>query len=145
MGITFAPTTTGELAANVVATMSDGSTATVALRGIGAPEPTLSVWPGVATNGQVITVFGSGFSAGASVDFDWNSGQVQSIVAVDGLGGFTETLLILPNTASGLADITVAGQENMFGDVSTTVLVSDSSSRSNTAVLGGTSGGVLGR
>ncbi len=136
VGITFGPTTTGELTANVVATMSDATTATVALRGVGAPEPTMSVQPGVASNGQVITVFGSGFPAGASVDFDWNRGQVRSAILIDDVGGFSKTVIVLPNTASGPADIAVAGQVDLFGDVTATVLVSDSSSRGNTAVLG---------
>jgi hypothetical protein len=54
-------------------------------------------------------------------------------------------LIVLPNTPNGAANIAVAGQVDLFGDVSTTVLVSGSSSRSNTAALGGISGGVLGR
>ena len=140
MGITFAPTVTGELTASVTATFSDGATATAALRGIGAPEPTVSVEPGVASNGQVVAVFGSGFPAGASIDLDWHDGQVRSTILVDDIGGFTETLVILPNTASGPAQLHVAGQVDLFGDVSTTVLVADSSSRGNTAVFGGSLG-----
>jgi hypothetical protein len=144
--LTFAPTVTGELTANVVATFSDGTTTTAALRGVGAPEPTVSVQPGVASSGQVVTIFGSGFPAGASIDLDWHDGQVRSVVVIDDLGGFAEPLVILPNTTSGPAEVFIAGQVDLFGDVTTTVLVSGSSSRGNTAVLGGgIAGGAFGR
>ena len=144
--IVFAPTETGERTATVVATLSDGSTATIALRGIGAPEPVIDVVPGVAANNQVVAVVGSGFPAGATIELDWHDGLVTRAVVTSDIGGFTQSLVVLPNTPSGPVDITVAGQTDLFGDIATTMLVADASSRSNTAVLsGGMSGASLGR
>ena len=113
------------------------------MRGLGAPEPTLSVVPDVASSGQVVTVFGSGFPAGAVVDFSWNDGLVARDVPIGDLGGFSEVLVILPNTPGGPVDVHVAGQTDLFADVEASMLVTESSSRrSDTAVLGGVLGGV---
>jgi hypothetical protein len=146
VSVAFAPSEAGERTTTVVATLSDGSTATLALRGIGAPAPTLSVLPGVASNGQVVAVIGSGFPAGATVEFSWNDDVVTSSIVIDDVGGFTETKVVLPNTTSGPMQLVVAAQTDLFGEVSTTLLVSDSPSRGNTAVLGGgITGASLGR
>lgn len=135
--VSFAPTVTGEGTANLVATLADGTALTSALRGIGAPQPVLSVLPGVATNGQVVTVFGAGFPVGAIVEFSWNRGQVVSNITIDDLGTFAQTLVVLPNTATGPIDVLVAGQTDLFGDVTVSVLVTDHGGRGSTAVLGG--------
>ncbi len=142
VSVTFAPVATGERTATMIATMTDGSTATIALRGVGAPEPSLTVVPGVAANGQVISVLGSGFPAGATVEVEGLDGRVISAVLIDDTGGFAEALVVLPNTPTGPATVTVLGQTDLFGDVSAAVLVTASSNGGNPAVLGG---GVLGR
>jgi len=140
--VVFAPTATGERTTTVVAVMSDDTTASVALRGIGAPEPTISVLPGVASNGQVVAVVGSGFPAGAVVEFTWNDGTPASVV-IDDQGGFSKTVVVLPNTPGGPLGLAVAAQTDLFGEVSTTMLVSDSASRDNAALLGGGLSGAL--
>jgi hypothetical protein len=135
--VSFAPTVAGDGTANLVATLADGMVLASALRGIGAPTPLLSVLPGVATNGQVVTVFGGGFPAGAIVEFSWNDGQVKSNITIDDVGTFAETLVVLPNTTSGPVDMLVAGQTDLFGDVTASVLVTDHGGRSSTAILVG--------
>ena len=67
--VQFAPLVVG--AANGVLTfdLADGTAASAALVGDGSAEPTLDVVPGVAAPGQVVTVFGAGFPAGALVEF----------------------------------------------------------------------------
>jgi hypothetical protein len=135
--VSFAPTVAGEGTANLVATLANGMVLASALRGIGAPTPLLSVLPGVATNGQVVTVFGGGFPAGAIVEFSWNDGQVKSNITIDDVGTFAETFVVLPNTASGPVDVLVAGQADLFGDVTVSVLVTDHGGRSSTAILVG--------
>lgn len=146
VSVVFAPSTVGERTTTVIATLSDGSTAAIALRGIGAPEPILAVLPGVASNGQVVAVVGSGFPAGATVEFRWNGAVITTAILIDDQGGFTETRVVLPNSMSGPTKLVVEAQVDLFGEVSTTLLVSDSSSRGNTAVVGGgVTGASLGR
>ena len=139
--VSFAPTVAGEGTANLVATLADGTVVTSALRGIGVPSPVLSVLPGVATNGQVVTVFGGGFPAGAIVEFSWNGGQVKSNITIDEVGTFAETLVVLPNTATGPVEVLVAGQTGLFSDVTVSVLVADHGGRSPTAIFVGGFGG----
>jgi hypothetical protein len=139
--VTFAPASDGELTANVVATFADGSTVTSAQRGVGATGPLLTVLPDVANDGQVVTVFGAGFPAGAPVELSWNDGLVSSTVLVDEQGRFAHTLVILPNTAAGPVDVTVDGQTDLFATVTTSILVNDSAARNNPAVFGGVGGG----
>jgi hypothetical protein len=135
--VSFAPLISGEGTAHLVATLTDGRVITAVLSGIGAPAPLLSVLPGVAANGQVVTVFGGGFPAGAIVEFSWNQGQVKSDITVDGVGAFAETLVVFPNTAAGLVDVVVAGQTNLFGEVSVSVLVTDHGGSGSTAIFVG--------
>ena len=135
--VSFAPTVAGSGMANLVATLTDGTVITSSLRGIGAPAPLLSVLPGVAANGQVVTVFGGGFPAGAIVEFSWNQGQIKSNITINDVGVFAETLVVLPNTAGGLVDVVVAGQTDLFGDVSVSVLVTDQGGSGSTAILVG--------
>jgi hypothetical protein len=135
--VSFAPLMSGEGTADLVATLTDGRVITAALSGYGASAPLLSVRPGVATNGQVVTVFGGGFPAGAIVEFSWNQGQVKSNVTVDEVGVFAETLVVLPNTAAGLVDVVVAGQLDLFDEVSVSVLVTNHGGSVSTAVFVG--------
>jgi hypothetical protein len=133
----FAPTVAGDNTANLVATLADGRVLRSALRGIGASAPVLSVLPGVAANGQVVTVFGGGFPAGAIVEFSWNDGQVKSNITIDDVGVFARTFVVLPNTETGPVDVLVVGQADLFGDTKVSVLVTDHGGQSSTAVLGG--------
>lgn len=133
--ISFIPTSTGEATANVVAEFANGTTATSALRGLGADSPLIEVRPGVASNGQVVSVFGYGFPAGATVDFSWHRGLVEREIEVDDLGEFVETFVVLPNIWRGQTEILVEGQDDLFADVTTELLVSDGPDRSSVAVF----------
>ena len=135
VGIEFAPTAEGSQSASIVADLSDGTTAVLAVTGFGAPPPTLTVTPDVAGNGQVVSVEGAGFPTGIAVQFSWDGGRVRSTPVVDGVGGFVETLVVLPNTLGGATDVVVAGQVDLFADVTADLLVSGSRSRSDVAVF----------
>ncbi|NND75959.1 MAG: hypothetical protein HKN44_13225 [Ilumatobacter sp.] len=135
--ISFAPLVTGETTANLNVTFANASTAALALRGVGAPPPTMTVLPDVAADGQVVAVVGSGFPAGAVVDFSWDRGRVVRTITIDDIGGFAETLVVLPNTEGSTIEMVVAGQVDLFADVTATMLISGSAGRSDTAVFGG--------
>lgn len=135
--IAFAPDATGDLSAAVVATVADGSTARADLIGIGAESPVLQVVPGVASNGQVVSIVGVGFPAGATVEVSWDDGRVVETVEVSDVGDLRVGLLVLRHTPRGPTAVTVRGQPNLFADVSAELLVSSGSSRSNPAVRGG--------
>jgi hypothetical protein len=137
VNLAFQPTVQGQNTANVVATFADGSIAPLALLGVGAPPPTMTVLPEVAAERQVITVFGAGFPAGAVVDFSWDRGRVTRTITIDDQGGFAETLVVLPNTEGADVEMVVAGQTDLFADVVATVLISGSAGGSDTAVYAG--------
>lgn len=137
VGLEFAPTAEGPLSATITADFADGSRSTLVVSGVGAPPPTLTVAPGVASNGQVFTVLGAGFPAGGTVELSWYGGRVARAPVVDAVGGFAETLVVLPNTPGGHSEIVVAGQVDVFADVTADLLVSAAGNRSNVALFGG--------
>ena len=139
--ISFAPTATGEATANIVARFGNGTTATSALRGLGADAPVIEVRPGVASNGQVVSIFGFGFPAGADVELSWRNGLVERTLVIDDRGEFVATMVVLPNTGRGPTELTVAGQTDLFRDVTTSLLVSDSPDRTPSVVFRSPIGG----
>jgi hypothetical protein len=92
--------------------------------GDGSAEPTLDVVPGVAAPGQVVTVFGAGFPAGAIVEFSRLGVAEVDQLAVDPDGTFAHVFVVLPNTPSGPMTLMVAAQPDLFGDVAGELLVS---------------------
>jgi hypothetical protein len=133
--IAFAPTDTGEQSARLIASLDSGTEVSATIVGMGAPSPTLTVRPGVATTGQVVTLRGVGFPTGLTVELTW-SGSI-SDVAVDETGGFAIPVLVMPNTRSGPAGASVAGQDGRFGDVTATMLVTARTGRLQPSVLDG--------
>ena len=133
--ISFAPTETGEVTASIVARFDNGTTATSALRGVGADAPVIEVRPDVASSGQVVSVFGFGFPAGATVEFSWHDGLIERTIEIDDRGEFVETMIVLPNTWRGPTELVVAGQVDSFGEVVTALLVSGSPDRTPPAVF----------
>ena len=89
----------------------------------------------MAAPGQVVTVFGAGFPAGAAVELSRSSFPDVDQVTVDPDGTLAHVFLVLPNTASGPMTLTVAGQLDSFGDVTGELLVSNRSGDSNTAAF----------
>ncbi len=132
--VQFVPLVVG--AANGVLTfdLADGTSVSAALVGDGSAEPTLDVVPGVATPGQVVTVFGAGFPAGAIVEFSRSGVAGVDQLTVDPDGTFAHVFVVLPNTPSGPMTLTVAAQPDLFGDVTGELLVS-SRSAASTAVF----------
>lgn len=135
--VDFAPTVEGVAGATLLATEDDGRSTSIALSGVGAPPPSITVIPGVAGPGQVVTVRGSGFPAGAVVELWWADGLVTADVAVGEAGAFDEPIVVLPNTLTGPVPIVVLGQVDLFGDVVGEMIVAGAGSRSNPAVRGG--------
>jgi hypothetical protein len=136
--ITFAPAETGELAATVVASFADGTTAQAQVTGLAADEPVLRVVPDVAATGQVVSLIGAGFPAGATVEVRWNRGMSRTVEVSD-VGDLRETMIVLPHTRRGPSRVTVIGQPDLFADVSARLLVSATAERPSTAALGNVS------
>ncbi len=132
--VAFAPVTLGASSAAVVATLSDGSTATALLSGTGAPPPIVTVVPGVASSGQVVAVQGSGFPGGLVVEVTWLGSDIAQPVLVDANGSFVETMIVLPHTPRGPGTVIVAGQPDQFATVVGDVLITDTSDRSSSVL-----------
>jgi len=133
--LSFAPTATGAQAVSLIATIQGGTDITVAVTGTGAPAPTVVVTPGVATVGQVVTLSGAGFPTGITVELTW-AAQVQRAV-VDDAGTFNVPVVVMSHTATGPATVSIAGQTDMFAEVTTTLLVTDTSDRSGPSIIDG--------
>jgi hypothetical protein len=135
--VTFAPVDTGDLASAVLASLADGSLVRAELTGLGAEPPVLTVVPGVASNGQVVSLLGAGFPAGAVVELTWDGGRVAESVEISDVGDLAHTLVVFPHTPRGPSTVTVLGQSQLFGDVSVELLVTNNAARPGTGVLGG--------
>jgi HYDIN/CFA65/VesB-like, Ig-like domain len=136
LDLQFAPTTEGALATDLVVAFSSGDEIRAAVSGVGAPEPTLTVIPGVATVGQVVTVQGSGFPAGSTVSLAFGALDDERDVVVNDSGVFNLPLVVSTNTSAGPMTVTVAGQPESFGDIETEMLVTRTTRRTNPGVLG---------
>lgn len=136
LNILFAPTAEGDLATDLVVAFSSGSEIRAAFTGVGAPEPTLAVIPGVATVGQVVTVQGGGFPSGATVVLSFGELLDDRDVVVNDAGVFNLPLVVIPNTPAGPMTVSVAGQDDLFGDTDTEMLITRTTRRTNPGVLG---------
>lgn len=136
-GITlaFAPTAVGAQNVTVIASLASGADITAIVSGTGAPAPTLEVNPGVATIGQVVTLSGSGFPTGITVEVTWASSVHQ--VVVDDAGTFNLPVVVMAYTSTGPVEVSVAGQTDLFAAVTGSLLVTDTSDRSRPAVIRG--------
>jgi hypothetical protein len=135
--LVFAPTTTGAQNVQVIAQLEGGTELTAAVSGTGAPPPTLTVIPGVATVGQVVTISGGGFPTGITVGISWGDDVVPLEAIVDETGAFNLPIIVRPNTPTGPTDVVVAGQDELFADVTATMLVTATSDRTSPGVLDG--------
>jgi hypothetical protein len=133
--IAFAPDATGAQSVQLIASLDGDGDIVATISGVGAEPPTLTVTPGVATIHQVVTIRGDGFPTGLDVELTWG-GSTQSVV-VDDTGGFAIPVVLLPHTRRGPAGASVAGQPDQFGDVTATMLVTATSSRSQPGILEG--------
>ena len=140
--IAYAPSDAGEHSAQLVASLESGTETAATIIGTGTSSPTLTVFPSVATTGQVVTLRGAGFPTGLTVEVTWSGST--SDVTIDETGGFAIPVLVMPHTRSGPASASVAGQVDQFGDVTTTMLVTVTTGRSQLSVLPG-AGPKLGR
>ena len=102
--------------------------------GVGAEPPTLTVFPDVATTGQVVTIRGVGFPTGLTVELTW-SGSTQDVASTTmAVSRFRSSC---SNTRQWAVGASVAGQTDQFGDVTATMLVTATTSRSQPSVLEG--------
>jgi hypothetical protein len=144
--VQFAPIVVGSESAIVTFRFADGSLATAELFGEGVPEPTLDLLPAVAGSGQTVTIFGAGFPAGVTVELSRPGTSTLEPITVDADGTFAHVIVVLPNTPSGTASLSVSGRPDAFGDVAAELVVSNRRSASGDAALrGGRPGGALGR
>ncbi|MET0663344.1 MAG: hypothetical protein ABWZ42_09450, partial [Ilumatobacteraceae bacterium] len=129
--VAFAPVTLGASSASLVATLSNGTSATALLAGTGAPPPILTVVPGVAASGQAVAVQGSGFPADLVVELTWLGSNAPEQITVGADGSFVETLIVLPHTPRGPGTAVVTGQTDQFSDVTGNVVITDTADRSS--------------
>lgn len=133
--LAFAPSDTGPQNVQLIASLEGGIDISVAITGTGAPAPVVAAIPGVASVGQVVTLSGSGFPTGITVELVW--GATTQDVLVDDVGTFNMPVVVLANTQRGPAQASVTGQVDLFGDTVATLLVTDTSDRSGPSVLVG--------
>ncbi len=134
--VAFAPVATGQQSAQLIASLDGGEEISATIDGVGAEPPTLTVFPAVATTGQVVTIRGSGFPAGATVELTW-SGSTQDALLVDDTGGFAIPVIVSTHTRSGPSKASVSGQVDRFGDVTAEMLVTTTGNRPQSNVLDG--------
>jgi hypothetical protein len=133
--VAFAPADVGSTTGSVSFDVAGGAVLSASLLGEGSAEPTLGPVPAVAAPGQVVTVFGGGFPAGAIVQLSRTGTAEVDQVSVDADGTFAHVFVVLPRTTSGPMTIGVAGQPDLFGDVSTQLLVSSRGTGSGAAAF----------
>jgi hypothetical protein len=140
--IEFAPTAVGTATASLVFQLVGQPAVVASLEGEGSPEPTLDLVPAVAGEGQTVTVFGAGFPAGLSVEFVRQEVPGAETVDVDADGTFAHVVVVLPNTPAGPTTWSIEEQTDLFGEVSTQLLVSN---RGTTAAGAALRGGLIAR
>jgi hypothetical protein len=140
--VQFTPIAVGPAAGSVTFQLDDGTVVTAALSGEGVAAPTLDLVPAVAGAGQTVTVFGTGFPAGSTVELMQPGVATAEPVIVDADGTFAHVVVVLPHTPTGPTSLTVYGQLDVFGDVSAELLVSTRGNASTDAAL---RGGAIGR
>ena len=133
--LSFEPVSTGAASSELTVTFSSGEVARATVTGLGAPPPVLAAIPDVATVGQVVTVQGSGFPAGSTVELVYDGDPPRDVVVNDA-GVFNLPLVILPNTLPGPLTVLVTGQDDRFGDVEVEMVVTLTGRRNNSSVLG---------
>jgi hypothetical protein len=143
--VQFAPIAVGPVNATVTFRLADGALVVAQLAGEGVPEPTLDLVPAVAGAGQTVTVFGAGFPPGVTVELSRPGTSTFEPIAVDADGTFAHVIVVLPNTPTGSALLTVNSQPDAFHDVMAQLLVSSRGSASAGTALRGGPGGALGR
>lgn len=131
--VSFTPVEVGASSGTISFDISDGTVVAASLLGDGSAEPTLGPVPAVATPGQVVTVFGGGFPAGAVVQLARAGTSEVDEISVDVDGTFAHVFVVLPRTPSGPMTLTVTGQADLFGDVSAELLVSGRGTSSGAA------------
>ena len=131
----FAPTAVGFASGVLTFGLDDGSVVSTTLDGEGVPEPTLDLLPEVAGAGQTVTVFGTGFPAGSTVELTQPGDALAHAITVDPNGTFAYVVVILPNTPTGPALLAVAGQPDQFADVEAELLVSSRGATTDAAAL----------
>jgi hypothetical protein len=121
--VEFAPRRTGVLRATLVVELVGGEVVSAALTGTGVPPPTLTVIPDVMVPGQVVTVVGDGFPPSSTVELVWIDGRVVGTPDTGADGTFRETVVVLPRTPAGPAEVRVEAQPDVFRAVRADVLV----------------------
>jgi hypothetical protein len=143
--VQFAPVAVGQAVASAAFQLGDGSIVTASLAGYGAPEPTLDLLPAVAGAGQTVTAFGVGFPPGSTIEFSQPGSTTSEAIVVDVDGTFAHVVVVLPNTPTGPALLSVVGQPGVFDGVTAELLVSSRGGASGDAALRGGLAGALRR
>ena len=105
--VSFAPTASGGRAATLAVTGTGGSSASVRLSGTGRLNPVLAVSPAVIMPGQVATITGTNFPAGAAVTLAWDVGGAAASTVADGGGAFSVAAVVPSGLGSGTRRLVV--------------------------------------
>ena len=89
-------------------TTATTTTTTVPASGCTTTRPTMDIVPAVGPPGSVLTIDGSGFRPGQSVQLSWNVGLETAQATVTSLCTFRATLLIFPHDQPGPRDLSAS-------------------------------------
>ena len=132
--IVYAPTEIGPTTGQMSVVSPDG-VLSVMVTGTGSPAPTLEAVPAVVSPGQVVTVFGGGFPAGVTVEISRSDVSSPDQAVVGANGAFVHTFVVPGHAPAGPMTISVAGQPDLHGDVTTEALVTNRGAGSNGAAF----------
>jgi hypothetical protein len=121
--VVFRPSDSGPRLATLLAAGQGGSSATAVLLGPSLYEPTLEPVPTVATIGQVVTVFGSGFPPLSTVELEWAVTDDVFSVQTDATGSFLVPMMVVVRNGFGEREIVARAQPDRFDEVTTEFLL----------------------
>jgi hypothetical protein len=107
VSVSFVPTVAGTQVATLAISGTGGSSASVRLSGTARLNPVLAVGPAVIVPGQVVTVAGTNFPAGAPVTLSWDVGGVAATAVTDGAGAFSVAAVVPAGLGSGTRRVLV--------------------------------------
>jgi hypothetical protein len=108
VSVSFNPTVSGTRVATLSVSGSGGSSASVRLSGTARLNPVLAASPPVIVPGQVVTITGSNFPAGAAVVLSWDVGGAAASTVADANGSFSVAAVVPAGGGSGTRRILVA-------------------------------------
>jgi hypothetical protein len=108
--VAFSSANAGAVTASVSVTGTGGSSAAAQLSGEAILAPTLTLAPGIAVTGQVLSAVGAHFAPGSQVTLVWDAGAGSFVATADANGAFAQSVWFMPYSApSGVRHLEVVG------------------------------------